>query len=201
MLSEATLLFDPPIVLHLGPVLGQLADDDLYAFCRLNRELRIERTARGELVIMPPAGGNTGRRGSLLAVQLGNWALRDGTGMAFDSSTGFCLPNGAMRSPDAAWILRSRWEALSDSQRERFPPLAPDFVVELASPTDRIADLRAKLREYIDCQVRLGWLIDPTTKQVEIYRPDREPEILTDPATIRAEPELPGFVLDLTDFW
>jgi len=174
-----------------------MTDDELWSFCRANPELRIERSADGEITIMPPTGSETGRRNFVLTTQLGVWAERDGRGVGFDSSTGFILPNGAERSPDLSWVLRERWDALSDAQREKFAPLCPDFVVELRSPSDDVDDLLVKLREYIDNGARLAWLIDPPARRVHVYRPGRPPEVLESPTTMRADPELPGFVLHL----
>jgi Uma2 family endonuclease len=129
---------------------------------------------------------------------LANWAEADGTGITFDSSTGFKLPNAANRSPDAAWILLARWEDLTPEQRRRFPPVAPDFVVELRSDTDSLPVTQAKMQEYIDNGVRLGWLLDPQTKQVEIYRQGQDKEVMSSPTSLFGEEVLPGFVLDLS---
>ncbi|MCO6455312.1 MAG: Uma2 family endonuclease [Pirellulaceae bacterium] len=161
----------------------------------------MERTPAGDLIIMPPTGGMTGRRNLALTTQLGVWCERDGTGVAFDSSTGFRLPRGGERSPDASWVRTERWNALTPQQQEAFPPLAPDFVAELRSPTDRLADLQEKLREYIASGVRLGWLIDPQSRMVWIYRPGREVEEFSNPMVISAAPELPGFELRLEPIW
>jgi Uma2 family endonuclease len=150
---------------------------------------------------MPPCGGGTGRQESELLLQLGMWSRRDGTGVVFSSSTGFRLPGGAQRSPDASWVRRDRWDALSAEEQETFPPIVPDFVAELRFKTDSLPALRAKMREYIDCGARLGWLIDPQDHRVEIFRPGREPEIIENPPTVSAEPELPGFSLELQYVW
>jgi Uma2 family endonuclease len=192
-----------PLVLHLHgtPALAQLSRSEFFDFCHRNGEVRIERTTDGDLSIMPFTGGETGRQSGNLFMQLANWSQRDGTGLAFDSSTGFWLPNGAMRSPDTSWVLRPRWEALTQRERQEFPPLAPDFVLELRSPSDRLAHLQAKLYEYVDNGVRLGWLIDPSTRRVEVYRPGESPQVLDNPATLSAEPELPGFELHLGSVW
>jgi Uma2 family endonuclease len=174
-----------------------VSDEELWRFCRANPDLRVERTADGEIIIMPPIGSETGRRNFNLTTRLGVWAERDGTGIGFDSSAGFVLPNGAERSPDASWVRRERWEALSAEQQERFAPLCPDFVVELRSPSDRLAELVEKLEEYIDNGARLGWLIDPIDRRVHVFRPGRGVEMLDDPRSLSADPELPGFVLEL----
>jgi Uma2 family endonuclease len=174
-----------------------LSDDELFETCQLNRDLHIERTAEGELVIMPPTGGDTGRRNAIITARLLTWAERDGTGLAFDSSTGFILPNGAERSPDAAWIQRERWDALTAAQRSKFPPLCPDFVLELRSPSDGLAELQAKMEEYRENGARLGWLIDPDERCVHVYRVGSTVEVLRAPAALSGEPVLPGFTLDL----
>ena len=201
MSSETTPLSNPPIILHFGQALAKFSDTEFYALCQLNRDWRIERTADGDLIIMPPTGGNMGRRNLAVSTQLGIWSERDGSGVAFDSSTGFCLPGGARRSPDAAWVRCERWEALSETDREEFPPLAPDFVIELRSRSDPLDDLRAKMREYIASGVRLAWLIDPASRFVEVYRPSEVPVAMNNPSTLPADPELPGFVLDLVRIW
>jgi Uma2 family endonuclease len=178
-----------------------LSDEELYELSLVNRDLRLERSADGEIIIMPPTGGESGRRNADLGIQLGNWAKRDGSGVVFDSSTGFVLPNGAERSPDAAWIRRERWDALSPEQRERFPPLCPDFVIELRSPTDSLPELCAKMEEYRQCGAQLGWLIDPFERRVYVYRPSAGVLTLDEPETLSAEPVLPGFALDLSEFY
>lgn len=178
-----------------------LDDDQLYEFCRVNAELRIERTSAGELLIMPPAGSETGMRNAGLTYQLEAWSRKNGSGVAFDSSTGFTLPDGSMLSPDASWIERSRWEALPAEKRRKFSPLCPDFVIELLSPSDNLSVTQEKMEVYLANGARLGWLIDPEPKQVLVYRPGVPVDRLDQPPSISAEPELPGFVLDLTDIW
>jgi Uma2 family endonuclease len=192
-------LIAAPLILHTPP--GWRADDAFFDLCRRNAELRIEQTAEGDLIIMPPAGGETGYRNAEIIAQLGNWAKRDGAGVAFDSSTGFLLPNGAKRSPDAAWVTRSRLATLTPAQKQQFLPLCPDFVAELRSPTDRLPDLQAKMAEYQANGARLGWLIDPAERTVHVYRPAVAVEILAAPGRITADPELPGFVLELQEIW
>jgi Uma2 family endonuclease len=189
-----------PLRLRLRPLLD-MTDDQLYELCRLNPELRIERTAQGELLIMPPTGGETSKRNLDLIVAVGTWVKREGSGIAFDSSGGFILPNSALRSPDVAWIRRSRLETLTAEQKRKFIPLCPDFVVELRSPTDSLSALQAKMQEYLDNGARLGWLIDPADKRVYIYRPNGAIECLENPAELSGDPVLPGFVLDLREFW
>lgn len=186
--------------LHLRPAV-ELTDDQFFALCGINSELRLERTAEGDLIIMPLTGAETGARNSDITAQVRNWAKADGRGAAFDSSTGFKLPSGANRSPDAAWVLHSRLAQFTAEQKKKFLPLAPDFVIELKSPTDRLKDLLAKMEEYRECGVRLGWLINPETNSVHIYRPGKETETLENPSQISGEPELPGFVLDLREIW
>lgn len=190
-----------PLVLHLGRVVQRMSDDEFFDFCMKHPELRIERTSEGDLIIMPPTGGETGRSNFKLTTHFGNWVEADGSGEGFDSSTEFKLPNGAHRSPDVAWVRRERWEALTPEQRRKFPPLCPDFVIELRSNTDRLGMLKDKMQEYIDNGARLGWLIDPIEKKVWVYRPDAEAERLDNPATIGGDPELPGYVLPLDKVW
>ncbi len=189
-----------PLTLEMGSAL-RLSDDELFELCARNPELRIERTAGGDLIVMTPAGGETGHRNMRIAVRLGAWAEQDGSGASFDSSTGFLLPSGAMRVPDAAWVLRSRLERLSAETKRRFLPLCPDFVIELRSPSDSLPELQAKMEEYRDNGARLGWLIDPLERRVHVYRPGRPVDVLADAEQVSGEPELPGFVLDLRPVW
>jgi Uma2 family endonuclease len=189
-----------PIVVRLQPVLD-LSEDQFFEFCQLNDDLRIERNAEGELLIMPPAGGETGRGNAQITAQLVVWANRDGSGVVFDSSGGFHLPNTAVRSPDASWMLRSRYEQIPAEQRARFVPACPDFVLELRSPSDRLQTLQAKMQEYLANGARLGWLLDPEPRHVYVYRPDRPVERLDDPATLAGDPVLVGFVLNLRQIW
>ncbi len=168
-----------------------------WRLCVANPDLRLERTAKGDVIVMAPAGSDSGWRNGKLTQRLGNWSDADGTGEFFDSSTGFTLPNGAVRSPDASWIVRERWLAVPLKDRRRFSPICPDFVVEIVSPTDRLSDCREKMVEYLAQGVRLGWLLDPKSGLVEIYRPGRPVESLERPATLSGEDVLPGFVLEL----
>ena len=179
----------------------EMTGDQFLVFCARNGDLRFELTAKKELIIMPPANPDTGWHNSLLNARLFNWARQDGSGMTFDSSTAFTFPNGAVRSPDASWVTKARREALPEAERWRFSHLAPDFALELRSPSDRLPELRAKMAEYIDNGVRLGWLIDPANRTVEIYRRDRDVELLEQPATVSGEPVLPGFELNLEEIW
>ena len=186
------------LLVRFPPALG-LTDDGFYELCRLNRDLRIERTADGELSIMAPAGGESSSRNAEITFQLRRWAKVDGTGTTFDSSGGFRLPNGAVRSPDASWIAGARLATLTDEQRERFIPLCPEFVVELRSPSDGLSAVHDKMREYMENGARLGWLIDPPGRQVFVYRPGSPPERLETPANVSADPELPGFSLETAE--
>ena len=188
------------LLLHLRSSVN-LTDNQLFELCVANRELRIERTAEGDLIIMPPTGGETSWRNSKINFALVNWARHDDIGVVFDSSGGFILPNGAMRSPDAAWVRRSRLEKLTPEQKRKFIPLCPDFVVELRSPTDSLRALQAKMQEYITNGAALGWLIDPIARRVSIYRPDKSVETQQQPATITGDPVLPGFVFDVAMVW
>jgi Uma2 family endonuclease len=179
----------------------KLTEEQFVRLCQENPDLRIELTAQGELVIMPPTGIDTGRRNSRLTRRLDTWTETDGTGIAFDSSTLFTLPNGAKRSPDASWVRREQWDALPAKERAGFGLLCPDFVVELRSPTDRLADLQEKMQEYVDNGARLGWLIDPLEKRVYVYRPGQLVDELDDPPTVSGDPVLPGFVLHVRELW
>jgi Uma2 family endonuclease len=188
------------MIVQLRPVFD-LTDEQFFEFCQINGDLRIERNAQGELIIMPPTGGDAGRQNAELTVQLGLWAKRDGTGSTFDSSTGFRLPNGAVRSPDASWIRHSRLDTLAREVTRRFLPLCPDFVVELCSATDSLRVVREKMQEYIENGAQLGWLIDPDQRRVYVYRPDLPVEEIHEPSGLKGDPLLPGFVLDLTEIW
>ena len=188
------------IVLQMSPAID-LSEDNFFNFCQLNSHLRIERTSTGELIIMSPAGSETGNRNFKLIQQLANWTDKDGTGIGFDSSAGFILPNGATRSPDASWIELSKWNALSDAQKAKFAPLCPDFVVEIRSPSDSLKSLKDKMQEYIDNGVSLGWLIDRKNRQVYIYSPNVDVQCLDNPVTASDNSILPGFTLDFAKIW
>ena len=192
----------PPFEFVVHPTRATTMDDDeFFDFCQANGELRIERTAEGDISIMAPEGGSSGRGNAKLARILDTWAEQDGTGQVFGSSAGFTLPNKAMRAPDVAWVRNERLKAITDEQWQKFLPLCPDFVLELRSPSDSMRTLRAKMEEYIANGAQLGWLIDPDRRQVHIYRPGHTPEILNDPQQVSGEPVLPGFVLDVPMFW
>ncbi|XWK91591.1 MAG: Uma2 family endonuclease [Phormidium sp.] len=184
-----------PLKLNLNSV--HLTDEQFYQLCQNNRELNFERNAKGELIIMPPVGGESGNREADLTIDLGIWNRQTRLGYTFSSSTVFKLPNGGDRSPDAAWIRRERWEALTPEQRRKFPPIAPDFVIELRSETDNLSTLQEKMREYLDAGVRLGWLINPQQQQVEIYRLGEAVEVRNLPTELLGEDVLPGFSLRL----
>ncbi len=189
-----------PMVVHLKPVMN-LSDEELYQFSQINPDLRIERNAQGELIIMSPTGGETGERNAEITMQLRLWAKRDGTGATFDSSTGFRLPDGSVRSPDAAWVRRTRLDQLTTEQRSGFIPLCPDFVIELRSPSDNLADLQDKMQEYIDNGAEMGWLIDTHQRRVYIYRPGEAVQEIDNAEMISGDPLLSQFQLDLREIW
>jgi Uma2 family endonuclease len=192
--------YTEPLVLRTRPALD-LTEDQFFALCQLNRDLQIERNAEGDLEVMAPAGWETSDRNAEITMQLRLWAKREGNGVATDSSGGYRLPNTAVRGPDAAWTLRSRLQQIPTEQRAKFLPLCPDFVLELRSPTDRLADVQAKMAEYLANGARLGWLLDPEHRHVYVYRPDAPVARLERPETIAGDPVLPGFVLDLREIW
>jgi len=189
-----------PMSLEVGKAL-RLTDDELFELCARNSELRIERTAQGDLIVMTPAAPESSHRSLAIAAALYEWARRDGSGLAFDSSGGFILPNGAMRSPDASWVRRDRLAGLSAETKKRFLPLCPDFVVEIRSASDSLADQQAKLEEYRESGARLGWLVDPEVRRIHVHRPGEPVAILENPRSIAGDPELPGFTLDLDPVW
>ncbi len=183
------------------PLDVRLSDDQLLELCRLNKELRIERTSEGDLVIMTPVGAGSSSRNADLIFQLKMWSLEDGTGVVFDSSAGFLLPNGAMRAPDAAWVKRARLSGLSRDEKEKFLPMCPDFVIELRSPSDALSTQQEKLEEFLANGALLGFLLDPIGRTVYVYRPGKAPEVLEQPKTVGADPVLPGFTLQLEEIW
>jgi len=187
-------------MVQTSPVI-ELDDESLFRFCQINSELRIERTADGKLIIMPPEGGSSGLGNSKLNQAFENWADADGTGRVFGPSAGFILPNKAMRAPDVSWILKERLARLTKEEMKKFLPLCPDFVLELRSESDSTSVLKAKMEEYIANGARLGWLLDPIKKQAHIYRPTKDPETLTNPEKISGEPVLKGLVLDVPAIW
>ena len=199
MISTSAL--ENGLVVNFSPLATKVSDEEFAELCQLNPELQFERTSEGELVIVSPTGGRTGRRNAKLTVAFGVWAEKDGTGQSFDSSTLFTLPNSAKRSPDLSWVRNERWNALSPKEQDEFPPLCPDFVVELRSRTDSLKTQKEKMEEYISNGAELGWLIDPLERMVHVYRAGAAPEILEDPKEVSGEPLLKGFVLDLQSIW
>jgi Uma2 family endonuclease len=200
MKGLATSLAPAPFVLRM-PKGVHLTGEQFYDLCQANRDLHLECDSSGNIIVMSPTGGRTGSRNAALTAQLWTWARTDGSGVAFDSDTGFSLPNGSTRSPDAAWILRSRVKEIPEERREKFLPLCPDFVVELRSPSDRISDLKAKMEEYMETGAQLGWLLEPESRRAYVFRPRQPTELLENPGTLSGDPVLPGFILDLRDIW
>ncbi|MBL1209410.1 Uma2 family endonuclease [Geminocystis sp. GBBB08] len=188
-----------PLTIHFDSF--KLTDNQFYQLCQDNRNLRFEKNAYGDLVIMPPTGGLTSNKNLRIIQQLANWTDKDGKGIAFDSSGGFKLPNGAIRAPDASWISLKKWQNLTMDEKEKFIPLCPDFVMELRSKKDDLKPLQEKMKEYIDNGTKLGWLINPQDKKVEIYREDKTVEILDSPMSLSGENILVNFVLNLELIW
>ncbi|MDM3848288.1 MAG: Uma2 family endonuclease [Aphanizomenon gracile PMC638.10] len=191
-----TTTLPPQLTLNIN-----LTDEAFFQLCQNNRDLRFERTAAGELIIMPPTGSDTGNRNFDIAVELGIWNKQTKLGKGFDSSTGFKLPNGKNVSPDIAWIKKERWDSLTSEQQNKFAPIAPDFVIELRSASDNLKPLQEKMQEYIDNGVKLAWLIDRKQRKVFIYCPGQAVEELDNPQTLTGEDLLPGFILDLSQIW
>ncbi len=179
----------------------EMTGEQFLRLCADNGGLRMELTAERKLIIMPPAGLTTSRRNSRVNQQLANWADADGSGIVFDSNGGFTLADGAVRAPDASWVLLSKWNTLTATEQDKFAPICPDFVIELRSPSDSLADVQDKMAEYLANGVRLGWLIDPQNRRVYVYRPGQPVDILEEPDAVSGDPVLPGFVLDLTAIW
>ncbi len=179
----------------------KMTDEQFYQLCRKNPDIKFERNAKGEIIIMSPTGGETGNLNAETAADFVFWNRQEKLGKLFDSSTCFKLPNGANRSPDVSWIKQERWDALTIEEKRKFPPIAPDFVLELMSPTDSLKETQAKMQEYMENGVKLGWLIDPKTHLVEIYRPGQPVEVLASPTELSGEDVLPGFVLNMQIFW
>jgi Uma2 family endonuclease len=188
------------LVLQFSPFI-EMNDEQFFEFCQANRDFRIERNSEGEIIIMPPTGWETGNKNAEITIQLGIWAKQDGRGKSADSSAGYKLPNGAVMSPDASWILNERLSQVSPAKRRKFLPLAPDFVIELRSESDSLSKLEEKMREYIENGVALGWLIDATARKIYVYSAEKEVETLENPAEISGEPLLSGFVLNLKEIW
>ena len=181
--------------------IAQITDDQFYQLCRQNPDVKFERNAKGEITVMSPTGGETGNYNSEINADFVIWNRQAKLGVCFDSSTCFKLPNGANRSPDVSWIKQARWDALTAEQKQKFPPIAPDFLLELMSPTDSLKDTQDKMQEYMNNQVKLGWLINRKMRRVEIYRQGQEIEILECPRELSGEDILPGFVLNLQAVW
>ncbi|MEG4406974.1 Uma2 family endonuclease [Microcoleus sp. MON2_D5] len=188
------------ITLNLNSII-KLTSEQFYQLCEENPELKLERNANGELIVMPPTGGETGKSNSTANAQIWTWNDRTELGEVFDSSTGFTLPNKADRSPDVSWVEKARWEALTPEQKDKFIPLCPDFVIEFLSPSDRLTKTQEKMQEYMENGCRLGWLINRKKREVEIYRPGQDVEVLQSPLTLSGENVLPGFVLNLQKIW
>ncbi len=189
----------PYVVMRLD-TLGKLDADTFFDLAQANQDLRMELSAEGDLIVMPPTGGNTGRRNFKFAMKFGQWAEENAQGEAFDSSTGFRLPDGAVRSPDTSWVSKAKLETLTHKQMEKYPPLCPDFVLELRSPTDRLEVVKEKMQEYMENGAELGWLIDPQEKRVYIYTADGVEE-LEHPQEVVGTGVLAGFVLELAEIW
>lgn len=187
-----------PVTINLDTV--HFTDEQFYQLCITNPDLRVERNPQGGLILMPPVGGDSGSRELELGIDLGLWNRQSKLGKVFSSSTIFKLPGGGDRSPDAAWVELARWETLTPEQRQKFPPIAPDFVLELRSRTDSLKILQAKMQEYIDCGVRLAWLFNPQNQQVEIYRQEQPKEVISLPTSLSGEAVLPGFMLQVELF-
>jgi len=178
-----------------------MSDEDLIRFCAANDITRVEREVDGEILVMSPAGNRTGRRNAAIISALDTWAQKDGRGYVFDSSTGFTLPDGSLRSPDAAWVEASRWNALSREDQNRFSPICPDFLIELRSQSDELSALQAKMMRWIANGARLAWLVDPEREVISVYRPDYKPEIFQQPSLIQGSGVVEGFTLLLERVW
>src|SRR5437879_9274316 len=194
------LLLDQPVLIHTRPAI-EMNDEQFFQFCQLNRDLQIERTAKGDITIMAPEAGSSGSGSAKLITAFSIWAEKDATGRVFGPSAGFKLPKGAIRAPDVAWVRNERLDELTDAEWQRFLPLCPDFVLELRSPSDSIRALQEKMVEYRENGAHLGWLLDPLDKCVHAYRPGAPPELLENPMLLSGEPVLRGFVLDVPQIW
>ena len=187
--------------INISALANPLTDEQFEQLCTQNRDTKFEMTSQGKLIVMSPTGSESGRQNADLLVQIGTWNRRSKLGVVFDSSTGFTLPNSAKRSPDVSWIELSRWNQLTQKQRRKFAPIAPDFVLELLSPNDRLQDVQLKMSEYRECGVKLGWLIYPEEQRVEIYRLEKEVEILTAPQSLSGEDLMPGLTVELEEIF
>jgi Uma2 family endonuclease len=193
-------LAEMPLPLRFRPE-KPMSDEELMRFCAANDFLRVERDANGEILVMTPAGNNTGRKNTAIISALDAWAVPDGRGYAFDSNTGFTLPDGSMRSPDAAWVQAARWDALSADDKERFSPICPDFVVELCSPSDNLAELETKMERWIANGAQIAWLIDPERQVVAVYRPGDQPEVHHHSTSVQGHGVIAGFELLMDRIW
>ena len=189
------------MLVNLKAIVSKVDADELLELSKDNPEAKLETDKEGHLIVMSPTGSNSGRRNTKLIFQIEFWNVKNNLGVTFDSSTGFILSNGAIRSPDVTWIVAERWNELTKEQQDKFAPVDPDFVIELRSPTDNLAELRKKMEEYISCGVRLGWLIDPEDRQVEIYRSQKDKEVLNNPQSLSGENVLPGLTVDLCEIF
>ena len=187
--------------INISAFVDKISDRNLEKLCLDNPEARFETTPKGKLIVMPPTGSESGRLNMTLAAQVWNWNNKAKLGVVFDSSTGFRLSNGAMRSPDVSWVENAKWDSLSKQQQRKFAPLNPNFVIELMSPTDDLVELQQKMLEYKSCGVKLGWLINPDNKEVEIYRPDVEKEILSNPNSLSGDEILSNLTVDLSEIF
>lgn len=201
VVSNTMFDYAPVFEIDFGKALKKMNDDEFFEFCQRNKKMRIEMTKDGEIEIMPPTGSETGIKNFNLIVSFGNWVKNTNTGVGFDSSTGFRLPNGAKRSPDLSWMTLEKWNAIPAAKRKKFAPVCPDFVVELRSETDSLRKLKNKMQEYIENGASLGWLIDSTTRKVYVYRANTAVVTLTNPNEISGEPLLQGFILNLKEIW
>jgi Uma2 family endonuclease len=193
-------LAEMPLPLRFRPE-TPMSDEELMRFCAANDSVRVERDANGEILVMTPAGNRTGRKNTAIISALDKWAESDGRGYAFDSNTGFTLPDGSMRSPDAAWISSARWDALTDRDKDRFSPICPDFIIELRSPTDSLSDLKQKMEQWIANGAQLAWLIDPIEQEVSVYRSGVEIEVHHRPTSVQGSGIVVGFELVMARIW
>ena len=190
-----------PVVLRFAPILKRISADDYFRFCEVNERWLLELSKEGDVIVWPLHGADISHRNAKLTGMFGMWAEADGAGLGFAYGTGFILPNGAVRAPDLSWLKKERWQALTKKERQQFPPLCPDFVVEMRSYTDPLKLLQAKMEEYLENGARLGWLIDPIKRKVYIYRPNQSVECLENPAELSGENVLPGLMLPVTRLW
>ncbi len=193
-------LAEMPLPLRFRPE-TPMSDEELMRFCAANDDLRVERDANGEILVMTPAGNRTGRINAEIIVELGAWAKSDGRGYFFDSNTGFTLPDGSMRSPDAAWVRKTRWDALNPQDQERFSPICPEFIIELRSPSDNLGELQARMEQWIANGVEVAWLIDPIEHMVSVYRPGDSPEVRYHPTSVQGSGVMAGFELVMARVW